>query len=130
MNRRSFLFVILSLVLTALLPGRIALGADKRLEDLHEKFRGRYPQIRELKQAGTVGETADGYLDFVKGKKGDAAKLVSEENADRKELYKIIAEKESTTPELVGQRAAKRNFEKAEKGEYLKSADGKWTQKS
>jgi hypothetical protein len=98
--------------------------------ELKKKFEARYPEIRQLKQKGIVGETSDGYLDFVSdGKKDDkAADLVSEENDDRKALYALIAEKEKTEPRLVAERNAKRNFERAREGEYLRE-DGKWRKK-
>lgn len=55
--------------------------------------------------------------------------LVDEENADRRELYKLIAEKEKTTPEKVAERNAARNFQKARSGEYLKTRPGEWKKK-
>jgi uncharacterized protein YdbL (DUF1318 family) len=103
---------------------------DARLKQLRDRFKGRYAKILELKKQGIVGETYEGYLDFVKDKKPDAQTLVDEDNADRKELYKLLAEKEGTTPEKVGERNAKRAFEKAAAGEFLKDADGKWSKKS
>ena len=103
---------------------------DGRMAELKKKFEQRYAQIKELKKAGSVGETYSGYLEFVKGKKGDNASLVEEENTDRKELYKLIADKEGTTPEKVAERNAKRLFEKASVGEYLKDSDGQWHKKT
>jgi uncharacterized protein YdbL (DUF1318 family) len=71
-------------------------------------------------------------VEAVDGKSLDdhASKLVDEENADRKELYDLIAKKEGTTAQLVAERNAKRNFEKAKHGDWLKGADGKWTKKA
>ena len=104
---------------------------DPKLKELQERFKQRYGQIRELKKQGSVGETYEGYLDYVTDKKADdAKKLVDAENADRKELYESIAKNEGTTTEKVAERAAKRNFTKAAAGEFLKGADGKWTKKS
>ena len=84
--------------------------------------------MQELKKSGVVGETSDGYLDYVKKKDAKAADTVDAENADRKTLYESIAKNENTTVELVAQHAAKRNFDKAKPGEYLKE-DGKWKKK-
>ena len=103
---------------------------DARQAELKQRFQQRYAQIKELKKAGTVGETYSGYLEFVKGKKGDNASLVEEENTDRRELYKLIADKEGTTQEKVAERNAKRLFEKATAGEYLKDSDGQWHKKT
>ena len=104
---------------------------DARKAELQERFKQRFPQIREAKKAGTIGETSDGYLDFVEKSKADkdVRKLVDEENADRKELYTLIAKESGAPVDTVAQRAAKRNFERAHSGDYLKGEDGKWTKK-
>jgi uncharacterized protein YdbL (DUF1318 family) len=103
---------------------------DDSMQKLQERFKQRFEQIRELKSAGKIGETFDGNVAWVKGEDSSAAKLVEQENADRRELYQLIAAKEKTSPDLVARRNAQRNFEKAAKGEYLKGQDGQWKQKS
>jgi len=102
-----------------------------RGDELRQRFKNRFPQIKAAKQAGKIGETSAGLLEGVPGKALDDAtrKLADEDNADRQELYKLIADREKTTAEKVAERNAARNFEKASAGEYLKGADGKWTQK-
>ena len=96
--------------------------------DLQKRFQERYAQVQELKKKGVIGETSEGYLDFVEGREGDARKLVNEENADRRKLYELIANKTGADPDTVAKRAAQRNFEKAKPGEYLKE-NGKWRKK-
>jgi len=133
-TRRSVLSAgVVALVgafLSALLLSPAPARAD-RAGELRDRFKNRFPQVRAAKQAGNIGETTAGVLEAVAGKTADDAtrKLMDEENADRLELYKIIAEREKTTAEKVAERNAARNFEKAVAGEYLKGADGKWTQK-
>jgi len=95
---------------------------------LQKRFKARYPQIQQLKTAGTIGETDGGEVDFVKQKDEKAAKVVEEENTDRKALYKLIADREGISADVVAQRAAKRNFDHAKPGEWLKEG-GKWRQK-
>jgi uncharacterized protein YdbL (DUF1318 family) len=107
---------------------RAATAQENEMDALKKKFEQRYARIVDLKSNGVVGETSEGYLDWVKGKSEEAAALVDEENADRKTLYALIAKKENTSPDVVAQRNAQRNFEKAKKGDYLKR-DGKWIQK-
>ena len=126
-TRRSFITTLLAL---ALLPCGIAAAASRE-DELKESFKQRFPKVAALKSAGTVGETHAGYIALVdeKTKDEDAKELVEEENEERKELYKLIAEKEGTTHEKVAERAGKRAFEKAKAGEYLKGEDGKWTKK-
>lgn len=126
-NRRSFIVTLLTF---ALLPCGIAAAASRE-DELKESFKQRFPEIAALKKAGTVGETHAGYLALVdeKSKDDDAKELVEKENDDRKELYKLIADKEGTTDEKVAERAGKRAFEKAKAGEYLKGSDGTWKKK-
>ena len=133
-TRRSVLsagvVALMGALLSALVLSPTVARAD-RADDLRQRFKNRFPQVKAAKQAGKIGETSAGVLEAVPGKSLDDAtrKLADEENADRQELYKIIAEREKTTAEKVAERNAARNFEKATAGEYLKGADGKWTQK-
>jgi uncharacterized protein YdbL (DUF1318 family) len=128
LTRRSFIVTLLSL---ALLPLAAHAAAASREEELRKSFEQRYPKLAELKKAGTVGETFHGYVELVdeKSKDKEAKEQVDAENDDRKELYKLIADKEKTTAEKVAERNAKRVFEKAKPGEYLKGEDGKWKKK-
>jgi uncharacterized protein len=98
------------------------------LEELQERFKQRYPRLVELKEAGTIGETWQGYVEFVDKTDPGAQDIVQQENSDRRELYRILAEREKTTPDVVAQRNAQRNFQQARSGEYLKHRDG-WKQK-
>lgn len=111
----------MSLLLAATAP-----AAD--MKELQQRFKERYPKLQEFKQAGTVGETSDGYIEFVKERDRDAAKVVDAENADRRELYKLLAKEAGTSAEVVAKRNAQRNFERARAGEWLRK-DGKWEQK-
>ena len=108
-------------------PAVAAVGPEEAA--LQKRFKARYPQIQQLKRDGTIGETDAGYLDFVKAKDEKAAKVVDEENTDRKALYKLIADREGISADVVAQRAGKRNFDHAKPGEWLKE-DGKWRQKA
>ena len=70
----------------------------------------------------------DGLIDAVKDADATARKLIDEENRDRKALYALIAKDEGIDADVVARRAAKRNFDKAKKGEFLKD-NGTWRQK-
>ena len=115
-------------VLIALLTFTSFASAAETKEELQKRFKQRLPEINKLKAEGVIGETSEGYLDFVSERSSKASELVNEENGDRRKLYAIIAEETGTTVEVVARRNAKRNFEKAANGEYLKE-DGKWRQK-
>ena len=113
------------LVLTA---AAYAQDNSDRIQELQEQFKQRDPQIQQAKRAGIIGETSEGFVDFVEQSDEKYADVVEEENSDRRELYGLIAEQEKTTPEKVARRNAKRNFERARSGDYLKE-DGTWRRK-
>ena len=108
----------------------VARAADDKEAQLQKRFEKRDKEIRALKKAGTIGETFEGYVAFVKDEDSKASDVVSAENEDRKALYKHIADKTSTTVEKVAERAAQRNFEHAASGEYLQDKNGKWKKKA
>ena len=122
-TRRTFAFLMVMMLLA---PASL-LAATK--EEIVERQAERLPELSKLKQQGVIGETSEGYLDFVETRTAKASKLFNEENADRRKLYTLIAEKEGTTPDKVAQINARRNFERAKKGDFLKE-DAKWRKKS
>src|SRR5688572_1623555 len=74
---------------------------------LQKRLKERYPKIQQLKSQGVIGETDAGYVDFVDKKDSKSASLVDDENADRKAAYKLIADKEGITVDVVAKRAGK-----------------------
>jgi uncharacterized protein len=124
---------VLATMLIALITAPFGLAQDSKndpeLGALRKRFEERYAQIHALKTKDVIGETYQGYVEFVKDKDESAASLVNDENADRKKLYELIAKRDNTTPEKVAERNAKRNFEKAKPGEFLKNPDGTWQKK-
>ena len=128
MLRDTLRFVCLIAVLGMALP---LFAADAKAE-LQQRFKDRLPEIDKLKAEGKLGERWDGYAEAVKDTKLDekAQKLVSAENADRKELYGLIAAAEpGATVEMVGQRNAERYLRLAKKGDWFKLKSGEWKQK-
>jgi uncharacterized protein YdbL (DUF1318 family) len=111
-------------LLSALFTATPAFAQDSKAE-LQKRFKQRDGEIRKLKGSGKIGETSEGYLDFVEGGSSD---VVEAENADRRTLYDLIAKEEGISAVKVAERNAKRNFERAAKGEFLKEG-GKWTKK-
>jgi uncharacterized protein len=129
-TRRDILWKVLVAAFALLLFAPTGAMAAEAKEEaaLQKRFKARHAQLQQLKGDGAIGETSEGFIDFVEKKESKAAALVREENDDRKALYAIIAEKEGTTPEKVAVINAKRNFDRARPGEYLKQG-GKWTKK-
>jgi uncharacterized protein YdbL (DUF1318 family) len=126
-SRRSVLTKMI-LIAAALAFAGVAQAADRTAE-LQERFKQRFAQVRSLKDAGKIGETSTGLLGEVKAGDAAAAKVIADENADRQELYGLIAKKEGTTPDVVARTNATRNFQRAKKGDWLKADDGQWRQK-
>jgi uncharacterized protein len=103
--------------------------AADRMAELQDRFKQRFTDVRKHKDAGTIGETSAGLLAEVKAGDAGAAKVVADENADRLELYALIGKKEGTSADVVARTNAGRNFQRAKKGDWLKTDDGRWRQK-
>lgn len=119
---------------TLLIVGGFALAltlffsAAASASQLQDRMKARLPEIVALKSQGVIGETYQGYLEFV-GKSREGADIVAAENADRTTLYTAIAKKTGTTVEQVGSRAALKWKENLAKGEYFKNPDSNWIKK-
>ncbi len=99
-------------------------------QQIKVNMKNRAPALDKLKAQGIIGEGNTGYLVVLqKTASADDVKLVNAENADRKLVYKAIAKKEGTTPELVGSRRALQIHEKAKAGTMIQSEKGDWSKK-
>jgi uncharacterized protein YdbL (DUF1318 family) len=116
--------------LVAALLGFAAPARADRLDELQGRFEGRFGELRRYKDQGKVGETTTGLVEAVAAADDALRGLIAAENADRQELYALIAEKEKTTAAKVAERNAARNFQKAKSGDYLKGRDGQWKRKA
>lgn len=102
--------------------------ADQK-DELKAHFAERLPAIRQYKDAGKIGETTAGLLEAVTSVDATIQNLINAENADRQALYALIAKDQGTDAATVANRAARRNYEKANAGDYLKTATGEWKRK-
>lgn len=122
MKKITALFILFCLCLPAL--------QANNAETIKQNMIKRLPRIQELKKDGLIGENQQGYLEAVQSSLPAADKEVIEaENADRKSVYEAIARQQGTTSELVGKLRAKKIFEQAKSGEFLKQEDGTWSRK-
>ena len=97
-------------------------------QDIKQRMIERLPVIAALKAKGLVGEDNRGYLQFI-GQKKENEEVVAAENKDRQMVYEAIAKQQGTTVELVGQHRAIQIADKAQSGEWLQDANGKWYKK-
>ena len=118
----------LTKILALVLIGTFVAGISASADDIKARMKNRLPVIKELKAKGIVGEDNKGNLKFV-GEKQANADVVAAENKDRKTVYEAIAKQQGSTAELVGKRRALQLAKKANKGEWVQDANGKWIQK-
>ena len=103
--------------------------SDAYSEDsIKQRMIDRLPVINDLKNRGIIGENNLGFLEFV-GNQKEKADVVAAENMDRKSVYEAIAKKQGTTTEVVGKHRAAQIAGKAQTGEWLQDANGKWYKK-
>jgi len=119
---------ISSVMIAVLLCIVLAAGAFASAEEIRNRMIARLPAIKALKAKGIVGENNRGFLEFV-GQAKEQQDVVAAENQDRAEVYSAIANQQGTTAELVGRHRAIQITEKAQSGEWLQDANGKWYQK-
>lgn len=130
MSMRSFpgSLVVRSLLLVGCIVWIAPAARGDQRDDLKARFAERLPAIRQYKDAGKIGENTSGLIEAVSGADA-AAQLIEAENADRQALYALIAKDQGTDAATVANRAARRNYEKANTGDYLKTAAGEWKRK-
>ncbi len=80
---------------------------------------------------GIVGERVDGYAAIREPDRADAAirALVKEINGKRKAFYARRADEEGVSIEAIAKIYAKKIYEKAPKGWWFRTEDGRWVQK-
>lgn len=115
-------------ILPVLILGFLITDGHSSAAQIKQRMIARLPVIKSLKDQGIVGENNRGYLEFV-GKKKEKEDVVAAENNDRKLVYEAIAKQQSTTIEVVGKHRAAQIAEKAQAGEWLQDAKGKWYKK-
>lgn len=125
------LLLVLLLSLTAGFSLVSAAEGDARKEALKTAFATREAELVQFKTAGLLGETTAGLVAVPAGATADpaAAALLAKENADRQELYRLLAAETSAAPEQVAERNARRLYQSAPTGTWLQKRDGTWARK-
>jgi len=122
MNRRTALTWII-LTLTALM-GTVALQASAQ-----QRIKERLPALDALKQTGKIGEDNRGFVEARESVTPEQETLIAAENADRTELYALVAQRSQQTVEEVGKQRAVRIAQIAASGVWLQDSRGRWYQK-
>jgi len=115
-------------ILPVFILGLLITDGHSSAAEIKQRMIARLPVIKSLKDKGIVGENNKGYLEFI-GQKKEQADVVEAENNDRQQVYEAIAKQQSTTVEVVGRHRAAQIAEKAQSGEWLQDANGKWYKK-
>ena len=82
--------------------------------------------LDDAKQAGHLGEQADGYVGVRSGAPDSAQQLAGRVNAGRSERYAEIAAKNATDPAAVAALAGKKLIDRAPAGQWVRDSSGKW----
>lgn len=85
--------------------------------------------LDDAKQAGYVGEQADGYLGVRPGAPDSAHELAATINAERGTRYAEIAAANGASPAAVAALAGKKLIARAPAGQWVRDASGKWLRK-
>lgn len=96
---------------------------------LRQRMSARLPQLDQLKAEGIIGETNDGMVALRVTGNAVAARLVAEENEDRKAVYSAIAQRAGTDPKTVGEARARQIAANSAAGVWLQDAAGNWAKK-
>ena len=117
------LFLALSFVFGAAVVRAEDLGTIKaRMEQ-------RQGTVDALKGQGLVGENNQGLLEPRGSLAADQQKTVSDENADRQNVYAAIASQSGTSPDVVGRARAAKIAASSRPGVWIQAVDGAWSQK-
>ena len=92
-------------------------------------MKDRLPRIDQLKAAGVIGEGNDGMIAARTALTDVQEGLVEAENADRKELYSLVARRSGQSLKEVGKQRAVRIAQQALAGVWLENAKGDWIKK-
>ena len=82
------------------------------------------------KESGAVGEQSNGYLGIVRTPaSAELRDLVSSVNAQRRQRYQAIAERNGIALEQVELLAGEKAIEKTQPGHWVRLPDGEWVPK-
>lgn len=125
---RAPFFLSLFAFLLALAPFAAIAQSDDEAA-IKQRIIERLDQIDALKIAGKVGENNKGLLEQRSMLTPAETQLMNAENADRRALYTLVAQRLGLTTTVVGQGRAEELRKNSAKGVWLQAPDGNWYQK-
>lgn len=141
MSHSRYIVWLFGLLFIAMAAGA-ASGQSVDRGQLKRRFEERYPILSQLKEAAKVGETWQGFVAAVDpGLREDrkAWSVIEDENRDREVLYQLLAEeiaadldepkRSEIASQVIAERNAGRNFERASSTALLRVAEGNWVTK-
>ncbi len=106
----------------------VSIASAQNMQEIKSRMVNRKPTIDALKNQGFVGEGVDGYL-HVRNNSGNAQNVANAENADRRTVNGIIAQREGATLDKVSRAVGAKLVQSASPGQWIMQANGAWVQK-
>ena len=85
--------------------------------------------LESERQAGLVGDQADGYLGIVSGGTPALSQQVNAINNERRAVYTKMAAEKGTTVEAVGAIFGEQLYQQTPSGQFFRGANGAWARK-
>ncbi|MBN2449663.1 MAG: DUF1318 domain-containing protein [Lentisphaeria bacterium] len=127
---RSIPTRLLPLLIACLGLAPLPTARAQDLAAIKQRMAQRVLDIAPLKTDKTVGENRDGFLELLRQEHANQAQpLVDAENADRRQVYRAVAERTQTTADTVGKERARQIAESSAPGVMLQREDGTWYEK-
>ena len=97
--------------------------------DYASRMKERLPSLVQAKDQGVVGEGTDGFVYVRESGSEKIAKMVADENEDRKILFKAMSSKTGGSVEEVANKFSKALVQKSKKGHWFRKSSGEWMQR-
>ena len=118
------------LLLGSLLVSVPAFAAQDTSPDaIRKRMEANLPKIDALKKAGKVGETNQGYLEARSPLESAEKELVTIENADRKSIYEVLAQRAKASLDQIERARADLIRKRSAAGVWLQDVNGEWYRK-
>ncbi len=124
------MIIILSAAVNAIAATYDLKTITPEIQQALDARRGRFGELQSLKAQGIIGENRSGYVEAL-SQNASATAIVNAENADRKLIYRAIADQNNLTGAIATIEAVFADVQraKAQPGERVQLANGTWVTK-